>query len=117
MKTVFNIALVAVVCCMAATHVRSAAKTPDDAAQIAAEVSKMYTVSSEATKLASPALAKVTDGVVYKVKVTFTGPDSRQSTRIKVIKEGKTIRKLDSPSTNQDCPGLKKMIKVHHGVL
>jgi len=111
MKTVFSIATVVAVCCMIAAQAPSAAKAPDEAAQVAAEVTKMFTVSSEATKLTSAALAKVTDGVVYNVKVTIKGPDSRQSSRIKVIKEGKSISKLDSPSTNQSCPGLKKMIR------
>jgi len=96
---------------MAVTQSPAAAKASDEEAQVAAEVSKMYKVSSEATRLTSSSLAKVTDGVVYDVKVTITGPNSRQSHRIKVIKEGKAVSKLSSPTTNQSCPVLKKMIK------
>jgi len=112
MKNVWIIAVIGVMCFMAGTLTR-AAKTPtSDEALVAAEVSKMFKVTSTATKLDAAALKEVTDATMYDVKVKIAGPGGGSSrSSLIAVKQGKTVTTLSRPSTSQDCPGLKTMLK------
>ena len=111
MKRLTTIAIFGVTCCLAGTLIRAAETASEEETLVAAEVNKMYKVTSTATRLTSPALKKVTDAAIYDVKVKITGPQSSSSSSLKVIRRNKAVTTLRYPSTNQLCPWLKTMIK------
>lgn len=113
MKVNNSIAIAGAVCCfLAGTLALAAENTTEDEALIAAEVQKMFKVTSVATKLDSPALKKVTDAAIYDVKVTVKGPDSSSTTStIRMMKGAGGIVALKSPTTNESTPWLMDLIK------
>ncbi len=116
MKTVINYAMSCVVFSMCLSSVCSAASAPGkDEAAVAAEVGKMFKITSTATRLTSPAVEKIMEkgAAIYDVKVKVIGPDGHavQSHKVKIVKKGGAVSRFFSPSTNQQCPVLKKMIR------
>jgi len=111
MKHVVIIAIFGVVCCLVGTMIGAAGAPSKDEAFVAAEVCKMFKVTSTAKELKSAAIKKVTDASIYDVKVRVTGPDgSPIGLSMKVVKRNKTVTELDSPNTNQSCPRVKALI-------
>ncbi len=110
MKRFIIIAVFGVMCCLAGTLIGAAETASKEEALVAAEVSKMYKITSTASTLDSEAIKKVTDAKIYNVKVKITGPGRRSSSSLKVIRRNKVITDLETPSTNQPCPWLKTMI-------
>jgi len=111
MKHVVIIAIFGVVCCLVGTMIGAAVAPSKDEAFVAAEVCKMFKVTSTAKELKSAAIKKVTDASIYDVKVRVTGPDgSPIGLSMKVVKRNKTVTELDSPNTNQSCPRVKTLI-------
>jgi len=115
MKTTFKYAIPFVMFSVCLSQICSAAATPGgDEAAVAAEVKKMFKITSKATKLSSPAVEKVMEkgAAIYDTKVTITGPDGGSGIyNVKVIKKGSAITQFSSPSTTQKCPGLKQLIR------
>ena len=114
MKTVFGSVLIGVVCFLILSQVCSADATgKGDEATVAAEVRKMFKITTEATRWRSAAVEKVMEAGagLYDVKVTIAGPDGRSSQKIRVIKKGSAVTKISAPSTNQACPKLQGLIK------
>jgi hypothetical protein len=111
MKRVVIIAIFGVMCCLVGTMI-GAAGAPSKAEEfVAAEVCKMFKVTATAKELKSAVIKKVTDAVIYDVKVRVSDPDGSSSgSSLKVIKQDKTIILLESPSTNQPCPWMKTLI-------
>jgi hypothetical protein len=111
MKRVAIIAIFGVMCCLVGTMIGAAEAPSKEEAFVAAEVCKMFKVTSTAKELKSAALKKVTDASIYDVKVRISDPDGSSSgSSLKVIKQNKTIALLERPSTNQPCPWMKTLI-------
>ena len=111
MKGLAGITTLALIYSLIAPQICAAEISPEENMQIGTAVRKLYKLKTKATRLESPALEKVTDAALYNVKVTIVGPDSNTLESVKVVKRGDQVSTIRSPSTNQECPGLKALLK------
>ncbi len=112
MKKSKLILILGTICCLKGTLIDAAAEdSSEEAAAVAAEVRKLFKVSTAARKLESEALKKVTDAAIYDVDVTVKGPDGSSKSTVRVMKGSGGITALERPSTNQACPWLKDLIR------
>ncbi len=116
MKTIMNRAIACVMFSMCLSHVCSAAPAAGrEEAAVASEVSKMFKITSTATRLHSPEVEKIMEkgAAIYDVKVRIAGPDGYgiRNHNVKVVKKGNAVTKFSSLSTSKQCPVLQETIR------
>ena len=111
MKKSKIITIIGAIGCLAGTLTHAAENSAEEDALVAAEVKKLFSVTSSATKVESQALSQVTDAAIYDVKVKVKGPESSSTSKVRVMKGSQGVKALPRPSTNQACPWLKELIK------
>ena len=85
--------------------------TPEENAEVAAAVRKLYKMKTKVKRIDSPAMQAVTDAVLYDVNVRVEGPDGSSTETVMLIKKGDSHDTIAPPHTNQDYPELKALIK------
>lgn len=85
--------------------------TAEEAKLIGTAVRKLYKLETTTKRLESPAIAKLTDAMLYKVEVKIKGPDGTTLENMQMVRNGDEVSSIPSPSTNQDCPEIKALIK------